>query len=172
MFHKVVVVERQCGQHLQRRRCHAPFVGRGVLEVHHARLDQQVTRSLAEEQVGAFHDVFLLGISTVQDIVHVGDVDSVGTASAGQENVGFGFVTEQPLVSEYLSVAHSLPIRQFEIPTRDRHELALLAESAFLVLHHLPFLGQRMQMFLAEALWVLEHSTPVDDGYDFLFAHE
>lgn len=123
MLLEVFIVEGECCEDLQRRGGDTAFVGSSVLEVNHTVVDQLVTGSLAEEQVGSLHDVLLLWFASVDDVVDVRDADRVGTTTARHKHVCCGFVPEQPLVAEDLTIAHCLSRRQTDVACTYRHEL-------------------------------------------------
>jgi len=74
------------------------LIGRGILEHDDLALLEEQSSLLGEEQVGALDDVLEVRLALgVEEAGDVGDVDSLGTTTAGNEEVG--------LVAEVSSVA-------------------------------------------------------------------
>lgn len=115
--HELLVRQRQRAQHLKRRRRHAALVGRSVLDQQHAVAFEPQTRQLGEEEVGALHHRLeaRLARGGVVELLHVGDLDGLGAATARHEQRGRRQRVEVEVVAKIHAAGHQLAVGQLDV---------------------------------------------------------
>jgi hypothetical protein len=186
---ELLVLERQRGQHLERRRCHAALIRAGVLKDHHASLLQDQAGLLREEQIGALHDVLeprhafhrrgrsATGGGTsrpvMEELVNVADVDCLGPAATRHEEGGRRERVEVELVAEVETVVDYRTIGEGNLAVVDVDKEATAVAAGDIecgelrpveLAHHKAGVGQPSELRAVNPERIIQHAGAVDDS--------
>lgn len=159
----LLVLERQTGKHLERRRGDSTLVGRRVLVEHHALLLEEETGLLGEEEVGTLDNVLEVGLALgIDETRDIRDVDGFGTTTTGDKEVALD--AEVEAVTELGAVGDNLARWELLVLSVDEDLVSLRAKLGIVKLDdHLAVASEADELLPVETLGVVDDTRAVND---------